>query len=415
MRIRRHYTNTDMTREARMAHFPTYSVCCRAVDVDYWPFGATLWSGISQWGSKVILNRYIALVCLIAVTGCATPNIQPMAEQSAALAASVKQQNAAVGSRFAKVTDLVSASPFADLKMKSQLDKSKTNYTKTVQIVDSLVDLAAAYTAEIAVLGAAGEKGGEAADQLVDTLQKFPGVLGYANPLAELPAGLAGSVAGRVIREAASAFTRVQAQDSLLKTMEGADNAIQKLADGLIEIYGRPQRNGSRRPMHEIVTELAVLQINSQRDAFGRTRIKFYEDGLKELEVLYGSTGENLYNDQSEPEFSKRLTNAKGELEVIGKLRAQLANLRKDYEQLQENIAAIGDWRDRRIEVGFAIADAAAAWGLENQHLLSWFRKCAGTRIFRGRCNDFSVQNLQAQLKRIQIILEGARDANAQG
>jgi len=358
----------------------------------------------------MILKRYVTLACLMAVTACTTPNLRPMAEQTATLAAGVKQQNAAVRVHFAKVTDLMSAGLTSSSQKRQSLKTSQKNYTETVQIVENMVDLAAAYTAEIAILSAAGEKGGEAAGQLTSTLQTFSGLLGYANPAAALPSNLAGSVAGRVIREAAAAFTRVQAQDSLLKTMEGADHAIQKLAEALIEIYGRPLENGAPRPMHKIVTGLATLQINYQRDAFGRARIRFYEDGLNQLQTLYGSAGKTLHGD-TPLSFAEKLTAAKGNLEVIDKLRSELANLQKDYEQLRENIAAIGNWRDRRIEAGFAIADAAAAWGHEHQRLLGWFRKCAGTRIFREQCDDFSVQNLQAHLQRIQMIVEGARDA----
>ena len=357
----------------------------------------------------MILKRYVTLACLMAVTGCTTPNLRPMAEQTATLAAGVKQQNAVVRVHFAKVTDLMSAGPASSSEKRKLLETSQ-NYTETVQIVENMVNLAAAYTAEIAILGAAGEKGSEAAGQLVSTLQKFSGLLGYANPVAALPSNLAGSVAGRVIREAAEAFTHVQAQDSLLKTMEGADHAIQKLAQALIEIYGRPLENSAPRPMQKIVTRLATLQINYQRDAFGRMRIKFYEDGLNKLKTLYGSAGKTLHQDTSRS-FSEKLASAESDLEIIDKLSSKLATLRKDYEQLQENIVAIGNWRDRHIEAGFAIADTAAAWGYEHQRLLGWFKKCAGTRVFRGQCDDFSVQNLQAHLQRIQMILEGATDA----
>jgi|GEM_PF-6887616 len=346
------------------------------------------------------IARYPALLLFVALAACSTPNLQPIADQTAKLAAAVKQQNAAVGGSIRTVSEQVNADSTAKATTKTQAKTAADNFAATAKVVDDMVDLAAAYTGEIAALAAAGEKGGEAADQLADTIQGFTSFLGFANTAIPLPVELSGTIAGEAVREAARAFTRVQAQNNLLATMEEADDGVRELANALVEIYGRPLENGQSRPMEKAVTESARLQRAYLRRAFGVVRIKFYETGRESIDKVYGTAGAKL--------ATADLAAANSELQAHAELIEKLADLEPKYEQMQADIAAVNARRNQRIEAGYAIADAATAWAKEHQRLLGWFRQCAGTRVFEAPCGDFSAQNMQAQIDRIRIFLEGA-------
>jgi hypothetical protein len=336
----------------------------------------------------------------MAVAACSTPDLQPMADQTARLAAAARQQNAAVEGRIRAVGERVAGDATASSGTRKSAADATASFAASRAIVDDMVDLAAAYTGELAALAAAGEKGGEAADRLAGTIAKYTALLGYANPAIGLPADLGGTVAGNAIREAARALTRVQAQTSLLATMQDADPAVRNLATALVEIYGRRLENGKPRPMEEAAIESAGLHRAYLIRDFGRIRKAFYEEGRRKLEAVYGDAAKALNAD--------KLDDAEQKLKERATLVAQLAELQPQYDKLQADLAAANDWRDQRIAAGYAIADAANAWAEEHQRLLGWFRKCAGLRVLEAPCGDFSAQNLQAQVERIMIILKGA-------
>jgi len=346
------------------------------------------------------IGRYLVLLVVLGVAACTTPNLQPIADQTAKLAAAVKQQNADVGSSIRTVADRVGADSTARSTTKAQAKAAADNFAATARVVDEMVDLAAGYTGEIAALGAAGEKGGEAADQLANTIQGFSNFLGFANTAIPLPVDLGGTIAGEAVRETARAFTRVQAQNTLLATMELADDGVRELAKALVEMYGRPLENAQARPMERAVTESARLHRAYLRRDFDVVRIKFYETGRASLEGVYGTAGQKL--------ALADLAAANSTLQEHAELIDKLAELQPKYDQMRSDIAAVNAQRNQRIEAGYAIADAADAWAQEHQRLLGWFRQCAGTRVFEAPCGDFSAQNMQAQIDRIRIFLEGA-------
>ncbi len=344
---------------------------------------------INSCGFKTLV---LLVISALAIGGCYTPNIQPFADGAASFSSSIKVTNVMVDTKLSDVADLQdSARPIL------------AKYRDATKVYSEMAGLAAGYSAALADLGAAGETGGEAAEQIVQTVRGFSEFLSLAHPGASLPGSLAGSAAGRTIEEAAELWNRLVAHTKLLDTISDADLAVQELATAFVEVYGRPYKADDvtkHRPFERIVRNVALLERTGLKADIGLTKLSFYEQAAKLLD-------KNVYGTAS-------IALGKGDAAEAAKAFADLKQILDEKEGIDHEISAYRKaekavlvWQARQLKTAYLIADTAKAWAAEHQRLLGWMKTCGGTRFLQNECGQFSAATLNALADEIQSIMKG--------
>jgi len=328
----------------------------------------------------------------LAIGGCSTPNLQPFADGAASFSSSIMETNTTVEIKFNDVADLQdSAKP------------SLTKYRDAAKIYNEMAGLAAGYSVALADLGAAGETGGEAAEQIVQTVNGFSQFLNLASPGIPLPASLVGSAAGRTIQKAAELWTRLEAHKRLLDTMSDADLAVQELAKAFVEVYGRPYKAGEvtkYRPFESIVRNVALLERTNLKADIGRNKLSFYKQATELLnKEVYGTASIAL-----EGGDTGRATQAFADSKQVLDEKARIDDEVSAYRKAEK---AVLIWQARQLKASYLIADTAKAWAAEHQRLLGWFKICGGIRFLQNECGQFSAATLKALAAEIQSIMKG--------
>ncbi len=329
---------------------------------------------------------------VLAIGGCSTPNLQPFADGAASFSSSIKETNTTVEVKFNDVAELQnSAIP------------SLANYRDAAKIYDEMAGLAAGYSSALADLGAAGETGGEAAEQILQTVKGFSQFLNLASPAISLPASLAGTAAGRTIQKAAELWTRLEVHKRLLETMSDADPAVQELAKAFGEVYGRPYKAGEvtkYRPFESIIRNVALLERIYLKADIGRNKLSFYKQAAELLNrEVYGTAAIALEGGDT-GKAAQAFANSKQVLDE----RARIDDEVSAYRQADK---AVLIWQSRQLKAAYFIADTAKAWAAEHQRLLGWFKTCGGTRFLQNECGRFSATTLTALAAEIQSIMKG--------
>lgn len=338
----------------------------------------------------MILVLFVAAA--IVIGGCSTPNLKPFADGAASFSTSIKETNTAVETKFYDVAE-----------RQDRAKPSLTKYRDAVKIYNEMAGLVAGYSAALADLGAAGETGGEAAEQILQTVKGFYQFLDLASPGAALPASLAGSAAGHAIKKAAELWTRLEAHGMLLNTMSAADLAVQELATALVEVYGRPYKAGEvtkYRPFESIVRDVVLLERTALKAGIGRNKLSFYKEATLFLnKKVYSSASGALEGDDIK-RAATAFADAQHVLDEKSRIEDEVAAYRKE-----EKAARI--WQARQLKASYLIADTAKAWAAEYQRLLGWFKACGGTRFLKNECGQFSAATLKALAAEIQTIMKG--------
>ncbi len=328
----------------------------------------------------------------LALGACSTPNLKPFADGAASFSTSIKKTNAAVETKFDDVAERQD-----DAKL------SLMKYRDAAKIYNEMAGLAAGYSSALADLGAAGETGGEAAEQILQTVKGFSQFLNLAAPGSALPASLAGSAAGRTIQKAAELWTRLEAHGKLLETMSDADLAVQELARALVEVYGQPFKAGEvtkYRPFESIVRGVALFERTDLKADIGRSKLSFYEQATKFLNnQVYGSASKALEEGDT-ASAATAFADTQHVLDEKARIDDEVAAYRKAEK-------AVRDWQARQLKVSYLISDTAKAWAAEHQRLLGWFKTCGGTRFLQNECGQFSAATLKALAAEIQTTIKG--------
>jgi len=322
---------------------------------------------------------FFAVVLLLCLSGCATPNIQPFADGAAKFSSSVRLTNTEVESRFKPLAT-------SNAGIKEELGR----FSEAAKIYNDMASLSASYSAALAELAAAGETGGEAAQKISDSIAGFGELLHLTTP-ALLPASLATSAAGKSILKAAELWNRAQAQESLQESMEIADQAVQEMADALEEVYGRPI-NGINKPYQDIIENLVSLEISRQKVIVGAGRLFFYKDSAKtEAQAIADMMQGKTINEQTESILRMR------------------ERVKPDVQAYERRKRELDEWQAKQLALSYLIAGTAKAWAQEHHRLKGWLEKCGGVRYLKNDCGQFSAPSLNAFVSDIQFIWERER------
>jgi hypothetical protein len=347
----------------------------------------------------LILRRIVRLFWCSAlaflVVGCSTPNLRPFADGASSFSTSVKTTNASVD---VLLSELAQSNP-----KEPRFSELLESYKKSAETFNDMAGLAAGYSTALVDLGASGESGGAAAEQILGTVNGYSNFLGVGTGVVNLPTELAATAAGRAIKKSAELWTRIQAHEQLLEVMLDADAAVHEMAEALAEVYGpRYMLDGKTRfrPFEKTIRTLSLEKRNFLKAEVGRAKLNFYEEANTFLEKrAYGKAAQSL---QDKDDAAAEL--ALEDVTIILQERDRIASEIGEYHS---SVQAVLDWQSRQLHTSFLIADTAHAWAAEHRRLLSWFKSCGGSRFLQGECGQFSAATLNALAAEVQLLIKG--------
>ena len=345
-----------------------------------------------------------AAVALLA--GCATPDLQPFADETARLAVAVAQEQRQISARFERVVELneqlcekeQSAArlpdpppppPSSACKRKEDREKDAQSYAESRRIIDGVLDKAVGYASSLAELAAVGETGGAAAQSLLTSVKEFGGVVGVS---AVVPTREIADALGKI----ATAVTRVQAQRSLAEATAAAQDAVDTVADGV-------------RSMHAPSERIAQVLFNDEQVALlrlaGPDVIGLFKDAALNRETMIAQRlkvpviAELLRCDDRQSGRCRDLAGAVSRADELGRLIEQL---RPGYEAYEAARADLLRWRAERRENMGAIARAMDAWKSEHARVADALRRCGGLSALR--CARIDAASLRKAVDEINEI-----------
>lgn len=355
-----------------------------------------------------LLRSLAAAAAVATITGCATPNLQPFAEQTAALAQAVEGEQREVSLKFSQVIKLYEETcknlsaqgrGQAECEAVKLRGDQRILFDESRRIIDALLQRASVYAVTLAELAKAGETGSEAAQSLLTAVKQLGTVVGVTSAVT--------GVAADALQEIGKAVNRVQAQRSLSEATEKAQEAVAGLADGVVTIY--KDANGNRDP-NGIAGALYGDEYDLLAVVAGRHLVGLFQEASASREVVNqrirqrrseltdingcpaAATGERA-------EICKAVLNDLRNTEDIAKL---LERLRPDYDAVVAKRAAALRWREQRSENAKAIVKAALAWKEEHARVAEHLKRCGGLNAYR--CVEINPATLKGLVDRVNEI-----------
>jgi len=364
--------------------------------------------------SKQYFRQFLTIVAvLLLVSACATPDIKPFANQTAVLAGAVEGELTAIESKFTQIEEWAETKEDANKWI-----EQRKRYVVQKLVVSAVLSDTVKYSTALVELAEAGETGSAAVDSIVKTMNGFASVVGIAG----MPANFATSVAGKALKEIATAVTRVQAQNKLrdvILTTSGTDGAITLMAALIEDIYADVQLNF-----------IAALNREERRliqNRIGVNALQFYRSisDDRELENYYANL-RLLLPDKSQNPSAKRFCEiSKTEKMVGGKkvvevkntscilgveiqsmaaLHQVLAVLQPKEIQYKDLNSKAAKWQKARTGKAAAIVAAVKVWVVEHQKLADVLEQCGGLRALNSKCGNLTAANLKAAVEKIKAI-----------
>ena len=113
---------------------------------------------------------WLAVIALSFVAACATPDVTPFAEQTAALETAIAAEKKAVADKMDELILLIekgkSVKPPSTTVDEGTWENNKKSYLMSMAVVTQVLSEAKAYSDAVASLAAAGETGSEAAESV---------------------------------------------------------------------------------------------------------------------------------------------------------------------------------------------------------------------------------------------------------
>ena len=360
---------------------------------------------------KRTATRLLSMSWIVLLAACATPDLKPFADRTASLAAAVNVERAAILERFEMVSDLTEEYREED---KAAWQDAKRRYNASSKVVSDLLGEAVQYSVALADLAEASESGGEAVGSLLGTINGFASVASISG----LPAGVAETTAGKVLRKVGEAWTRIKGQRSLrdaVTVVSGSDGAVRVLARGIAEIYGCRETGSCDGPQSKLLDALTVQERLMRRREAGRQRIGFFEEigGPVTLESYYAAIRQKLPKDTAKSGFCVNPNGGMdaphcvpGEnLQSIAALHAILAVLESNYLVWREKVREAEAWKRTRQAKARAIVAAVEAWAAEHDKLADVLQRCSGFRALRSSCGGLSAAKLRESVEQITLML----------
>lgn len=396
---------------------------------------------------------WLVLVVISLIAGCATPNVKPFAEQTAALETAVSAEVKATVGKMDDTLALIdmgrnTKSPSTE-GTRDDWERWRMQYMTDMAIVTTLLGQAKAYSDAVASLAAAGDTGADAAKSIETSVQGFASTLSNLGELANsLPVDpvskLSGEVAGRAALVVAQMWTRYQAQGSLREATQEAQPIIQAISDGVDDIFANIQKNiffSVHRDMRNIQSDVlntAYAQIyrkhgnsqliNALLDDIASLphenwRAEYCIQGLTEPSARLRCLGANPKEAKDTDTKAAKAVRAgdaarlealvaesiaaRHRIEFIFRQLGKLDQAKPDFDRLAKAQAEADAWKTERKARAGAIVKATKAWAKAHTDLTAVLAKCSGFLAFKSSCGNLTVANLQHTIERIQYIAHG--------
>lgn len=354
------------------------------------------------------LRLLLFAACCLA--GCATPNLQPFADQTVRLAGAVSGEQREVSLKFKQVVELYDQACAAarraaarqgkggtprDCTMAETRESNEKSYAESRRVIDGLLERAANYATALADLANAGETGAEAAQSLLGTVKQFGTVLGVTGT------AITGTVVAAV-EKIAAAVTRIQAQRSLQEATSAAQEAVAALADAIAVIY---KDTDGKIVVALSTDEYYLLQTLAGRDLVGlfREASTSREAVSQRLRARAAVLGDLLKcGTAAPPDKTKECVALESELSNAEDLSRLLDRLRPEYDAYMFKQAAATQWESARRENSALIVKAAAAWKDEHARVADLLKRCGGLNAHR--CAQLDPATLRALVDQINEI-----------
>lgn len=348
-----------------------------------------------------------AAVCLAAffVAGCATPNLQPFAEQTSRLAAAVSGEHQQIDTRLHQITELydvicgLAKSPqsrkdiAASCEQRATLKSSEVSLAESRRVIDQLLEKTVDYANSLVALAAAGETGKEAADSLLGTVKQFGTLFGVGGTLVT-------STVTSVLQKVSAAVTRIQAQETLADATAAAHGAVVAVADGIVEI-----QNANK----DTLFGLYGFETGGLLTVTGPNLVGLYQEMALRSEAtnqrlrhpdaaLWRVRGCDAKLEAQKAKECADVAEAWRSSEEMGKL---LERLKPEYASYTAKRNDALRWRAERRANSDNIIKAAAAWKAEHMQVADKLKRCGGLRAHQ--CAELNVSTLK-------VIVDGVNE-----
>ncbi len=357
-------------------------------------------------------RRGVLAACALALAGCATPNLQPFAQETARLAEAISGEQRAIAAKFEEVIQLndtacerdksaerlnaprIEGNPCAQKKTR---EEQLASFQKSREALEAVLTSAVGYAATLADLAGAAESGGQAVKSLAATLEKF-------SALAGMGGALAGEAVTTIATKVGILVTRVEGQNSLRDATALADRAIEIVADGIVAI---------RKAEAKITSALYNDEVALAERIAGSDLIVLYEDALvgrrgvneqlkkraAALMTLRDCGPESPPDRNRKPDACDTL---RGELRTAAELSRLIEALRPEYEAYSARRAAVARWYADRKDNLQAIANASAAWRAEHARVAAHLQRCGGLQFTR--CAELNAASLKLAIDQLNEL-----------
>ncbi len=337
--------------------------------------------------------RLIATISsVLALCACATtPDLAAWSASSAELAGAISAEQKAITIQLDADISLIEIGETEGWDLKGETQEISSAHWKSVRdaylsdldVVNASLEAMTLYADALAQLASKGETGGEAAKSIQKSLGTILESVGAALPV--------GGAASKLFEELAGAVTKIQAQDSLAKTMTEIDPIVERLESAISDAADKQLDAISALYAVGLVLELERMGQNRHDWFVRRTR------DARGAELTQYQRLERLFSDDGD------LLRAAAETYLL-----QVQQQR--YEDYAIALTHRTEWFKAHHAAVATIRDAAANWRKTHRAAANYLEECGGLRFLNPGCGAFSTANIS--LIAHQIATAGAMLTN---
>lgn len=374
----------------------------------------------------------VFIAAALAVSACATPDLTPFSKQTASLATAVKAENKAIVDQLEanakankdhasnvsrRVRDKASSDPLVKAALEELDDDAKRwmavadGVSKQTKKIDQALEASVAYADALVALAAAGEKGGEAWESFMTSLEAAGKAVDVAVPLAGETVTIVNKIAGTL----AQWYTRMEAQETLIEIMAESQTHLDTMTADLNQVYGKWVPGPNATVMNNLV--LAVVESRKARllDEHGRNRIALYE-GLAvdavltnkrdpaatllqtRFDIFAGTLGSEIGRTPADQGIQTGTMAAE-----FNAYRDIIQTEEPNYLAYKKKEDAIDAWQNKRKAAAAAIANVLTKWAKTHKKVLEELERCGGFDVVKTECVRLSGGTLDEALEALKL------------
>ena len=319
--------------------------------------------------------KNIIIYCGISLSfGCTTtPDLSGWAKSSADLAGIVKAENKKIITRLDQNISELEVGKKEEWNLGKHTPEDwkakRDGYFRNSSDINAVMDTMVLYASALANLAAAGETGGEAVDKIKTSVGKIVKLVGESNPIS--------GATFKVLKEFASAWTKIEAQNTLAEAMTKIDPSVKNMASSLSDLTEAQQG---------VIDSLHLFERRLIRQSAGPNRMSWYvkNRGYKKLEEAFKDGADPLN---------------------VAATTILLESLERRYRLRGKRRGEVNQWRKERKRALANIEKAANAWSLSHSEAAVLLEECGGLHSLSFKCGNYSAANLSLAVETIRTVV----------